>query len=78
MPRPSYAELRDMHHAAETERVRLAATLKTTQAALWRERTIRRLPRLAPVISLVTGETEEAYSANADALDAALEAARKR
>lgn len=76
MKTPTYPELLAAHHAAETERLRLAALLKTTQGELWRERTMRRLPHLTPVISLVTGETEEEYAARADELDAALTAAR--
>lgn len=76
MPTPAYAELLTAHHAAEAARLALAAELKTTQGELYRERTLRRLPHLAPVISLVHGDTEEEYTARADELDAALTAAR--
>lgn len=76
MKNPTYSELLAAHHAAETARLSLAAELKTTQAALYRERTLRRLPHLEPVISLVTGDTEDEYAAHADELDAALAAAR--
>lgn len=76
MKTPTYAELLAAQHAAETARLALAAELRTTQAALYRERTLRRFPHLEPVIDLVTGDTEEAYAARADELDAALTAAR--
>ncbi|MEU4015817.1 hypothetical protein AB0E56_11185 [Microbacterium sp. NPDC028030] len=59
-------------HAAQTARIALAAT----QRELWRERTLRRLPHLEPVIGLVSGDSEKAYASRADELDAALTAAR--
>lgn len=78
MASPTYAELRDMHHAAETARLALAAELATTQAALWRARTLIRLPHMSPVIDFIRGRTEDEYAANADTLDAAIREHRTR
>jgi len=78
MPTPTYTELAAAHHAAETARIALAAELDDTRRALWKAETRIRLPHLAPVLSLVQGTTREEYAANADALDAALTAARTR
>lgn len=75
MPTPSHAELLAAHSAAEAAPIDLATQLKDTQAALWRERTLRRIPRLEPVIGLVSGDTEDAYAARADELDEACAAA---
>lgn len=75
MTTPTYSDLLAAHHAAETERIRLAAELKTTQTDLWRLRTLRRLPHLEPAIDLVSGATEDEFAARADELVAALAAA---
>ena len=75
---PTYAELRDLHHAAETSRIALAAELDDTRRDLYRAETHIRLPHLAPVLSLVQGSTRAEFAASADALDAALTAARAR
>jgi len=64
------------HHVAETERLALAAELKRVRGELYREQTLRRLPHLDPVITLVSGATAEEFAASADALDAAIKAAR--
>lgn len=72
MPNPTYSELRDMHHAAETARLDLAAQLQTTQAALWRAHTLIRLPHMRPVIDFIKGSTEDEYATNADELDTAI------
>lgn len=76
MTTPTYTELVAAHHAAETARIALAAELDDTRRALYRAEQHIRLPHLAPVLALVQGSTREEFIANANALDAALTAAR--
>ena len=76
MTTPTYTELVAAHHAAETARIALAAELDDTRRALYRAEQQSCTRTGPPSSPLVQGSTREEFIANANALDAALTAAR--